>query len=93
MVLAAWELAEAGLPAMQGNPWFGLVVVAKTPRPIIDWINREATKAFTAADVRARFEKQSFILPLGTPEDFARHIAEEYKRWGEVVRRAGIAAK
>ena len=86
-------MAEAGLPAMAGNPWFGLVVVAKTPRPIIDWINRGAAKAFNAPDVRARFEKQSFILPLGSPEDFAKHIAEEYKRWGEVIRRAGLAVK
>ena len=86
-------VAEAGLPAMQGSPWFGLVVVAKTPQPIIDWINREATKAFTAADVRERFLKQSFLLPLGTPEDFARHIAAEHKLWGEVIRRGGIVAK
>ena len=85
-------MAEAGLP-MQGNPWFGLVVVAKTQRPVIDWINREATRAFTAPDVRARFEKQSFILPLGTPEDFARHIAAEHKLWGEVIRRAGLSAR
>ena len=41
-------MAEAGLPEMQGSPWFGLVVVAGTPRPVIDWLNREATKAFTA---------------------------------------------
>ncbi|MGH6767939.1 MAG: Bug family tripartite tricarboxylate transporter substrate binding protein [Xanthobacteraceae bacterium] len=59
--------AEAGLPKMEGNPWFGLVVPGKTPRPIIDWINRAATKAFTAPDVQARFVKQGFILPLGTP--------------------------
>jgi tripartite-type tricarboxylate transporter receptor subunit TctC len=85
-------MAEAGLPAMQGSPWFGLVVAAKTPRPIIEWINREATKAFSAPDVQARFLKQGFILPLGSPEDFARHIAEEHKRWGEVIRRGKITA-
>jgi tripartite-type tricarboxylate transporter receptor subunit TctC len=86
-------IAEAGLPAMEGSPWFGLVVHAKTPRSIIDWINREATKAFTAPDVRDRFLKQGFILPLGTPEDFGRHIAADRARWGEVIRRAMIAAK
>jgi len=82
--------AQAGLPAMQGSPWFGLEVAAKTPRPIVDWINSEATKAFSAADVRERFAKQGFTLPLGTPEAFGAHIAEEYKRWGEVIRRGGI---
>lgn len=86
-------IAEAGLPAMEGSPWFGLVVAAKTPRPIVDWLNREATRAFTAPDVRDRFEKQGFLLPLGSPEAFAAHIAAEHKRWGDVIRRGMIAAR
>jgi tripartite-type tricarboxylate transporter receptor subunit TctC len=86
-------MAEAGLPAMQGSPWFGLVVVAGTPRPVIDWLNREATRAFTAKDVQDRFDAQAFTLPLGSPEAFAAHIATESKRWGEVIRRGKIALK
>ena len=86
-------MAEAGLPAMQGSPWFGLVVVAGTPRPVIDWLNREAAKAFTAKDVQDRFDAQGFTLPLGTPEAFAAHIATESKRWGEVIRRGNISLK
>jgi len=86
-------MAEAGLPEMQGSPWFGLVVVAGTPRPVIDWLNREATKAFTAKDVQDRFDAQGFTLPLGTPEAFAAHIAAESKRWGEVIRRGNISLK
>jgi tripartite-type tricarboxylate transporter receptor subunit TctC len=85
--------AEAGLPALQGSPWFGLVVVSGTPRPIVEWLNREATKAFTAKDVQERFAKQGFLLPLGTPESFAKHIAAESKLWGEVIRRGKISLK
>ena len=85
--------AEAGMPALQGSPWFGLVVPAKTPRPVIDWINAAANKAFTAPDVQKRLLDQAFILPLGTPEAFAVHIQEERQRWGEVARRAGIQPK
>ncbi len=86
-------IAEAGLPAMEGSPWFGLVVAAGTPRPIIDWINREATRAFTSPEVGVRFLKQGFVLPLGTPEDFGRHIVAESQRWGEVIRRGKISLK
>jgi tripartite-type tricarboxylate transporter receptor subunit TctC len=86
-------MAEAGLPAMQGSPWFGLVVSAKTPRPIIDWINREANRAFSAPDVQERFTNQGFLLPLGTPEAFGALIAADSHRWGNVIRRAGIAVR
>jgi len=85
--------AEAGMPALLGSPWFGLVVPSKTPRPVIDWINAAANKAFTAPDVQKRLLDQAFILPLGTPEAFAAHIREERERWGAVARRAGIQPK
>jgi hypothetical protein len=64
---------------MSGNPWFGFVVPGRTPRPIIDWLNREATKAFTAKDVAGRYAQQGFILPLGTPDAFGAHILDERK--------------
>jgi tripartite-type tricarboxylate transporter receptor subunit TctC len=83
-------MTEAGLPAVEGGPWFGLVAPAGTPRPIIEWLNREANKAFSAADVRDRFIAQGVEFALGSPDDFAAHIAADSRRWGEVVRRAGI---
>jgi tripartite-type tricarboxylate transporter receptor subunit TctC len=83
-------MAEAGLPGVEGGPWFGLVAPAGTPRPVIEWLNREANKAFSAPDVRDRFLAQGVEFALGSPEDFGAHIAAETKRWGEVIRRAGI---
>ena len=83
-------MAEAGLPQLEGGPWFGLLVPAGTPRAVVDWLNGEARKAFEAPDVRERLAAQNLTLPLGTPEDFAAHIAAETKRWGDVIRAAGI---
>jgi tripartite-type tricarboxylate transporter receptor subunit TctC len=83
-------MAEAGIPGIEGGPWFGLMAPAGTPRPIIDWLNVEATKAFTSADLNSRLEAQGLILPLGSPEDFARHIAAETIRWGNVIRKGNI---
>jgi tripartite-type tricarboxylate transporter receptor subunit TctC len=83
-------MTEAGLPAVEGGPWFGLVAPAGTPRHAIEWLNREAKKAFSAAEVRDRFVAQGVEFALGSPEDFGVHIAADSKRWGEVIRRAGI---
>jgi tripartite-type tricarboxylate transporter receptor subunit TctC len=83
-------MAEAGLPQLEGGPWFGLLVPAGTPRAVVDWLNSEARKAFQAPDVRERLAAQNLTLPLGTPEDFSAHIAAETKRWGDVIRAAGI---
>jgi tripartite-type tricarboxylate transporter receptor subunit TctC len=86
-------MAEAGTPGIEGGPWFGLMAPAGTPRPIIDWLNAEATKAFTSADLKSRLKAQGLTLPLGSPEDFAKHIAAETIRWGEVIRKGNIKLK
>jgi tripartite-type tricarboxylate transporter receptor subunit TctC len=83
-------MAEAGLPQLEGGPWFGLLVPAGTPRAVVDWLNGEARKAFESPEVRERLAAQNLTLPLGTPEDFAAHIAAETKRWGDVIRAANI---
>jgi tripartite-type tricarboxylate transporter receptor subunit TctC len=83
-------MAEAGFGEMQSGTWFGMFAPAGAPRAAIDWVNSETRKAFAAADVRQRYLSQGTALPLGSPEDFAAHIALERQRWGEVIRQANI---
>jgi tripartite-type tricarboxylate transporter receptor subunit TctC len=83
-------MAEAGLPELEGGPWFGLMAPAGTPRAIIDRLNSETRKAFAAPDVRERFLSQGMTLPLGSPEEFSAYVASEHKRWGEIIRKASI---
>src|SRR5262245_12487198 len=60
--------AEAGYPQLEGGPWFGFFVPAKTPRPIIDWLYTEAKAAFSTPQSRERFAQQGLTTLLGTPE-------------------------
>jgi tripartite-type tricarboxylate transporter receptor subunit TctC len=83
-------MAAAGFPQIEGGPWFGFVAPAGTPRAIVDLLNAEGVKAFSAPEVRERFLVQGILLPLGTPDDYGAFIASEYKRWGEIVRAANV---
>ena len=51
---------------------------------------RETRKAFAVEQVRQRYLSQGTLLPLGSPDEFAAHIAAERQRWGEVIREANI---
>ena len=82
-------LGEQGFPDEIGA-WFGLLAPAGTPAPIIAWLNREANRAFAQPDAREKFIAQGAAMPLGTPEAFAKHIADNTARFGEVIRRTGI---
>ena len=86
-------MAEQGMPELEGGPWFGLLAPAKTPRPIIDWLNAEARKAMSSPDIQAKLTALGVNLPLGSPDDFRKHIADETTRWGDIIKRAGIKLK
>jgi tripartite-type tricarboxylate transporter receptor subunit TctC len=83
-------MAEAGYAEVQGGAWFGIFVPAGTPPAAINWLNTEIRKAFSAADVRERFQKQGAQLVLGSPQDFSNFVKAESKRWGDVVTKGNI---
>jgi tripartite-type tricarboxylate transporter receptor subunit TctC len=83
-------VAEAGFPELESGPWFGFFVPANTPKAVIDWLHAQAIKAFNAPDVKEQFAKQGLTAMLGTPDQTRAFVAGEYKRWGEVIKKAKI---
>ena len=81
---------EAGLRGYEAVGWFGAVAPANTPREIIARLNREIRDALSAADVKERALSAGAEPAPSSPEQFAAYIREETKKWGEVVRLAGI---
>ncbi len=81
---------ESGLPQYNVSAWNGVAAPAKTPRPIVDRLNAEINAAIARADVRQRMLDLAVVPTGGKPEDLARLLASEIKRWGEVVRQAKI---
>jgi tripartite-type tricarboxylate transporter receptor subunit TctC len=83
-------MAEAGLPGFATGLWFGLLAPAGTPREAIDKISAAANEALKADEVRKALHPQGIDLLGGTPDDFARYIDSEMKRWDSVARAAGL---
>ncbi len=97
-VTATTDLPElAGLPAVaqfvpgyETSFWQGLVAPKGTPAGIVETLNREANAALAGATFKARLDELGVNAIPGSPADFAKLIAEETRRWGEVIRTAGI---
>jgi tripartite-type tricarboxylate transporter receptor subunit TctC len=83
-------MTESGFGQMQSGTWFGVLAPTGTPPAAIAWVNRETKNAFAPEAVRQRYLAQGTALPLGSPDEFAAHIAAERQRWGEVIRQANI---
>ena len=83
-------VAESGLPGFEVISWYGIVGRAGTPPAIIQKIQRDMAEALAMEDVRAKLAAQG-LEPVGnTPQQFGAMIADETKKWGDIVRRAGI---
>jgi tripartite-type tricarboxylate transporter receptor subunit TctC len=83
-------VAEQGYPGFETSQWYGLLVPAGTPKPVVDRLAAEATKALKSSSVTERFAADSARGVGGTPEQFAAFIREEQKRWQDVIKRANI---
>ncbi|SDC72583.1 Tripartite-type tricarboxylate transporter, receptor component TctC [Cupriavidus sp. YR651] len=85
-------VAEQGYPGFESSQWFGLMVPANTPAPVIERLHAEALKALGSPAVRQRLAEDSSTAVGQGPEAFARFIRTEQKRWGDVVRSAHVKA-
>ncbi|MEQ1772459.1 MAG: tripartite tricarboxylate transporter substrate binding protein [Burkholderiales bacterium] len=85
-------MAESGLPGYEADNWYGFVTVAKTPKPILDRLHAELTKALQTADVRQALTNQGLDLRVSSPEEFGAYIKSEFDKWAKVIKTAGLSA-
>jgi tripartite-type tricarboxylate transporter receptor subunit TctC len=83
-------VAESGYPGYEATNWYAYLAPAKTPRDILERLNREIVKALNSAEVKDLLAKQGLEPAPGTPEQLAAFIKREYDTWGKVVKEAGI---
>lgn len=86
-------VAETGLPGYEADNWYGIVTVAKTPRPIIDRLNSEIIKALNSDDSKKVLAAQGLDLRTSTPEEFAAYMKSEFNKWAKVIKDAGLSAQ
>ncbi len=83
-------MEEAGVQGCDSDTWNALTAPPNTPDDIIAKLNAAVNKAMQAPDLREHFEKVNLALGGGTPADMGAFVKAETKRWGDVIRAAGI---
>jgi tripartite-type tricarboxylate transporter receptor subunit TctC len=83
------SIAEGGYPGFEALAWNGVLVVAGTPRPVIERLNGEINAILKEPAVKSALNAQGFELVGGTPDDFAKLIRSESDKWAPVIRKTG----
>jgi tripartite-type tricarboxylate transporter receptor subunit TctC len=81
---------EAGVANLSAASWNALAAPARTPRAVIERLQKEAAAAVSSPEVKKKLAELNVDAQAATPEQTAALLASEIKRWGEVIVRAKI---
>jgi tripartite-type tricarboxylate transporter receptor subunit TctC len=83
-------LAESGVPGCESDTWNAISAPPKTPAAIVAKLNAAMNQTIKDPDVVEHFKKMDLTPGGGTPAEASTWIKSETKRWGDVIKSAGI---
>lgn len=83
-------LAEAGVPGVEVYAFQGVLGPAGLPDAIVSRFNGDLNKALASAEVQKRARDFGMELLPGTPAQFKAMARAEAKRWGPIIKAAGV---
>ena len=85
-------LEEQGFQNASYNFWVGALVPAKTPRAIVEQLNKDITEVVESPEVTAHIKKLGCDPLTGSVKDFEDMIAKEIRENTELIKKANIKA-
>jgi tripartite-type tricarboxylate transporter receptor subunit TctC len=86
-------VAESGLPGYEVDGWYAMLAPGRTPKPVVDVLYKGMLTALRHPETKAQIEATGCDVDGMPPEKFAKYIDAELKKWGAVIREAGIKAE
>lgn len=83
-------LDESGYKGFEVAGWYGVMAPAKTPRPIIDRLNKDFVAVLTTGDTPKQLMNRGYDPAPMTPEAFGKYLQSEVARWSKAVKQYGI---
>ena len=83
-------VAEAGVPGYEYSNWYGFVVPAKTPKSVVQYLNKEIGLVLRTPEVRDRLMTAGMNPAPSTPEELDAFLPRDQEKWARVVKAANI---
>jgi tripartite-type tricarboxylate transporter receptor subunit TctC len=83
-------IAESGWPGFESLNWFGVMVRAGTPRPIVERLSGEIAKALKTPEAGAILTKQGFSEGTMSPADYDGYIRNEMQRNERILKKLNL---
>jgi tripartite-type tricarboxylate transporter receptor subunit TctC len=86
-------MVESGFPGFDMLAFCGVLAPARTPAAIVDKLNAAINEGLSSVEAKASIEKFSALPQIGSPDDFAKYIADESPKWTELVKISGASVQ
>jgi tripartite-type tricarboxylate transporter receptor subunit TctC len=83
-------IAEAGVPGYESNMWWGIMVPARTPKAVVQKLNRDIGAATAAGDIAPRFADLGMEVRVSSAEEFSKVVAADIKKWAAIIKDANL---
>lgn len=83
-------MAEAGVAGQESETMQGILVPGATPKPVVEFLNREIAAVMALPDVKQKAASLGFDVVANSPQEFAAYIKSEIEKWGKVIKDAKI---
>lgn len=83
-------LAELGIQGVDVSTWFGIFAPAGTPREIVERMQREIVGALSGTELQQTWQLLGMEPGGISSNDMGKLVAADIRRWGKVVKEAGI---
>lgn len=83
-------VAESGVPGYEVAGWFGALVPAGTPQPIVDRLHAEIAKVVATPEAKEALAGLGGELLATTPAQFSAFVRSEYQRWRDLIVKLNI---
>ncbi len=85
-------LKEAGVDGVDVQQWYGLFAPAKTPKAVVEQINKVLNQVLNDKDIIKRIEDHGADVEASTPEHLGALVKAELVKWKGVVQKAKLTA-
>ena len=83
-------MIEVGVPGFVSDTWNAISAPPRAPAPIVAKLNRTMNDIINQDETKKRFAELHLVPVGGSPGDMRKLVEEETRRWGDVIRKAGI---
>jgi tripartite-type tricarboxylate transporter receptor subunit TctC len=86
-------LKEAGVDGVDVLQWYGVFAPARTPKAVIEQLNKALNQVLTDKDIVKRIEDHGADVETSTPAELGNLVKTELTKWKAVVQRARLTAE